>query len=118
MKIRIICFALCALFCFGTAQAQPPRVDPEQRIQQMITDLEITKDQEAKFREVMGQVNEKRSAAMQEMMANGPGGDRSAMMAKMQELNTEAEKMLATVLTEAQMAKYKEQQASRRGPPR
>lgn len=116
MKIKIMCIALCALFCFGTAQAQPPRMDPEQRIQQMITSLEVTKEQEPQFREVMGKINEKRSAAFQEMR-NG-GGDRSTMMAKMQELNAEAEKMLATVLTDAQMAKYKEQQAARRGPPR
>ena len=85
------------------------RMDPEQRIQQMISSLEITSEQEPKFREVMNAYFEK----VRESMTQG-GGDREAMMATIQALQAEQEKNLSSILTDAQMAKYKEQQAERR----
>ena len=96
----------------ATAQvslAQPGGMDPETRIQQMITSLEVTKEQEPKFREVMNAYYGK----LRESMGQG-GGDRAAMMQTIQALQAEQEKNLAGVLNEAQMAKYKEQQAARR----
>lgn len=110
MRYRVFVVVILCLSVTGVqnvfAQGQ---MDPEARIQQMISSLEITSEQEPKFREVMNAYFEKvRDAMMQ------GGGDRAAIMASIQELQAEQEKNLSGVLTEPQMAKYKEQQAQRR----
>jgi Spy/CpxP family protein refolding chaperone len=105
-------FGILLLLAFGlaglSAYAQPG-MDPEVRIKEMISSLEVTTEQEPKFREAMNAYYGKVRDSM-----GGGGGDRAAMMAKIQELQAEQETTLAGILNEGQMAKYKQQQAERR----
>jgi len=105
-------FGILLVLAFGLASVSAfaqPGMDPEARIKDMIASLEVTAEQEPKFREAMNAYYSK----VMDSMAGG-GGDRAAMMAKVQELQAEQETTLAGILNETQMAKYKQQQAERR----
>jgi hypothetical protein len=106
-KVALVVLVFCGL-SVQSVFAQPG-MDPEARIKEMITSLEVTAEQEPKFREVMNDYYGKIQSSMSQA-----GGDRAGMMAKIQELQGEQEKNLSGILNETQMAKYKEQQAARR----
>jgi len=89
MKRSIIALMTTAFIAFGAqfAYAQPGRgmgMDPEQQIKEMISQLDITKEQEPAFREAMGKVNAMRMEGMGGMregrgpgQGQGPGPDAS-----------------------------------------
>lgn len=92
--------------------------NPEARVAELIATLEITSQQEAAFRAAMGKVNELQMSAMRAMMANGGGGTGQSggmamNMERRAELQRQAEEILAPVLTETQMVKYREAEEAR-----
>ena len=108
IKSALLAMVVLSSCLVQTVYAQG-QIDPEARIQQMISSLEVTSEQEPKFREIMNAYY----ASLRESMSGG-GGDRAAIMASIQTLQAEQEKNLSGVLNEAQMGKYREQQAARR----
>jgi Spy/CpxP family protein refolding chaperone len=62
------------------------RMNPEARVQQLLTALEITPEQEPAFREAMAKVNELQMAAMAAMrQGGGQGGDKVVVRDKAQD---------------------------------
>jgi len=104
------------------------RMNPEARVQQLIATLEITPAQEPAFREAMARVNELQMAAMAGMRqgggqgggqgqggAPGQGGGQGQGqgMQRRAEMQRQTEELLAAVLTEAQMTKFRETEEAR-----
>ncbi|MGJ8688509.1 MAG: hypothetical protein ACSHXZ_03230 [Gammaproteobacteria bacterium] len=115
-------------FASSAAFAQPGegrgmRMDPEAQIVELISQLDITSEQETGFREAMQQINEARMTGMRQ--GGGRRGDgasqseqergqgRAAMMEKQAELKEQAQEILATVLSAAQIEKYNELEEAR-----
>lgn len=126
--MRITLLALLTAFSLalaGTAlQAQPGsgqgggpglgggggmRMNPEARVQQLIEQLAITSEQEPAFRAAMAQINEQQMAAMQGMRQGGGQG----MQERRAQMQAQAEALLAPVLTQEQMARFRELVATR-----
>lgn len=101
--LKPILVGLALVACVLSANVFAQGIDPEQRITQMISSLEITSEQEPKFREVMNAYY----AEIQSVMQSGDRG-------KIRDVMASQETKLAAVLTEPQMAKYREQAAARR----
>ncbi len=106
------------------------RMNPEARVQQLLTALEITPEQEPAFREAMAKVNELQMAAMAAMrqgggqgggqgqgaapgQGGGQGGGQGQGMQRRAEMQRQTEEILATVLTDAQMTKFREAEEAR-----
>jgi hypothetical protein len=102
------------------------RMNPEARVQQLLTALEITPEQEPAFREAMAKVNELQMAAMAAMrqgggqgqgaapgQGGGQGGGQGQGMQRRAEMQRQTEELLATVLTDAQMTKFREAEEAR-----
>ncbi|WP_457653371.1 hypothetical protein [Rhodocaloribacter sp.] len=118
----------------GPAHAQRGMLTPDQMKARMTTEMEDTLTRlgldeatTAKVRPILMAGIEKRLALfreMREMRKQGGGnrGARGAMREKMMKLEEETENELADVLSEEQMAKYREivagKRAARRGGPR
>ncbi len=118
-----------------TAHAQRGMLTPDQMKARMTTEMEDTLSKlgldeatTAKVRPILTAGIEKRLALFREMRemreaGGGNRGARGAMREKMMKLEEETEKELAGVLSEEQMAKYRElvaekRAARRRGPRR
>jgi len=99
----------------GIQNPQYQQMSPVERAKQetewMKKDLVLTAQQLAKVDSINLRYAKKRS----EMRSQMQGQDREAMMAKMQEMQTQKEAELKPVLTEDQMKKYKELLPQRRG---
>ncbi len=92
------------------------RMNPEARVQQLITALEITSEQEPAFRAAMAKVTEMQMAAMGAMRqggGQGQGGAQGQGMQRRAEMQRQTEEILATVLTDAQMTKFREAEEAR-----
>lgn len=98
------------------------RMNPEARVQQLIATLEITPEQEPAFRDAMAKVNELQRAAMGEMrqgggqgagQGSGQGAGQGQGMQRRAQMQRQTEELLATVLTDAQMAKFREAEQAR-----
>jgi len=102
------------------------RMNPEARVQQLIATLEITSEQEPAFREAMAKVNEMQMAAMAGMrqgggqgqgqgagQGQGGGQGQGQGMQRRAEMQRQAEEILATVLTDAQLTKFREAEEAR-----
>ena len=98
------------------------RMNPEARVQQLLTALEITPEQEPAFREAMAKVNELQMAAMAAMRqgggqgqgaGQGQGGGQGQGMQRRAEMQRQTEELLATVLTDAQMTKFRDAEEAR-----
>jgi len=96
----------------GQRGGRGPNLD--EQIKALSTQLELTEDQAKSVRTVI----EKQARQRRELFQSS-GGDREAMRAAMADLQEETNSQLAEILTEDQMAKYKEIQSQRRrrGPP-
>ncbi len=131
-KVMFTTFSLLALlFCTQAALAQPAqgqgqgqRMNPEARISELISVLEITPEQEPAFREAMGKIAQEqrnnmrernqaerieRQARREEMQAR-----RAEMQTQRAEMQAMSESILAPVLSTEQLAKFRavqEQQA-------
>lgn len=127
-KLMLTAFSLLALiFCTQAALAQPgqgqgqgQRMNPEARISELISVLEITPEQEPAFREAMGRIAQEqrenmrernqaermeRQAQREEMQAR-----RAEMQAQRAEMQAMSESILATVLSTEQLTKFREMQ--------
>lgn len=81
------------------------RMNPEARIQELISTLEVTPAQEPAFREAMAKVIELQRGAMAGMRQGGGQGAGQAMQRRA-EMQQQVQALLAGVLTEAQLAKF------------
>lgn len=102
-------------------------MNPEARVQQLIEQLAITSEQEPAFRAAMAQINEQQMAAMQGMRQGGgqgqgaqggPGqgggqGGGQGMQQRRAQMQAQAEALLAPVLSQEQMARFRELEATR-----
>lgn len=96
------------------------RMNPEARIQELIGTLEVTPEQEPAFREAMAKVIERQRGAMGGMRQGGgqSGGQGAGQgggpgMQRRAEMQQQTEALLAGVLTEAQLAKFREAEEAR-----
>jgi protein CpxP len=107
-KLLIICALLFSVVTFASAQGQGRMGGtPEERIKrqtdQLVEKLKLTDDQKAKATEVFtAQV-----AAQTKMREEMQGGDRAAMMEKMQKMTAETEAKINAFLTDDQKKAYK-----------
>lgn len=136
MKTILATFFTALLLVIGTQSALAQgggggmRMDPEARTKELIAALEVTSAQEPAFREVMAKINERQMGAMRDMRQGGgsdgqsgapadggarqgSGSGQAAGMTRRSEMQKQNEEQLATVLTEVQMAKYRELEAKR-----
>lgn len=130
MKPLLLVFltAVSIAFTSSAAFAQPGdgrgmRMDPEAQIIELISQLDVTSEQEAGFREAMQQIGDARMGGMRQ--GGGRRGDgasqseeereqgRAAMMEKQAEMKLQAQEILATVLSAAQIEKYNELEEAR-----
>lgn len=127
------------------AYAQPERgmgMDPEKQIKELITQLDITTEQEPAFREAMGKVNAMNMESMGQMRgmregqsqsdgqskahddhvpedaqaganARGSGRGMEMMAQRRAEMEEKTQAILAPVLSSAQLEKFKELEAAR-----
>lgn len=120
--LGVLGFALIAVAVAAPLEAQGrrgggggPNLDEQMT---MLTErLELSEDQAGEVRKIIEAQGVKRREMFQ---GGGGGGDRSAMRAKMTELQEETTAMLGELLNEDQMAEYakiQEEQRGRRGPP-
>lgn len=94
-------------------------VSPEERIKrqtdQLVEKLKLTDDQKTKVTEIFKAQGEAQMKMREEM---GQGGDREAMMAKMQKITSDTETKINALLTDDQKKEYKlflDQQKQNRG---
>ncbi len=134
MKTVIAIFVTALLFVIGPQSALAQgggggmRMDPETRIKELISALEVTSEQEPAFREVMARINEQQRTAMRDMRVGrdgqagtppdgsarqGSGNGPRAGMERRGEMQKQMEEQLATVLTAEQITKYRELEAAR-----
>jgi hypothetical protein len=98
MKIRGTVLA----FLIGvTALAQPQRMTPQERTDQLAKQLALTAEQKVKVLDLFSKQDEARQKAFADNQ-----GDREAMRATMQKMRDESTKKLKAILTEEQFATY------------
>ncbi|MDP1929939.1 MAG: hypothetical protein Q8L60_00610 [Gammaproteobacteria bacterium] len=124
MKSRIL-ILLSTLLLTLSVHAQPGggqgrgagMMNPEARVAELIATLEITPQQEPAFREAMAKIAEQQMAAMQALRqgggGNGGGQGQGQGMARRAEMERMTEETLSAVLTESQMARFREAEAAR-----
>lgn len=106
MKKVIFSLAMFALVASGSVMAQnrPQRMNPEQRMEQMVKELNLNEQQAKDFKEVM--------ESMRPQRGQGERPSREEMEKRRTEMNTK----IKGILTEEQYQKYQEmQQRNRRG---
>jgi hypothetical protein len=109
MKMRYAILIL-ALFMSLTALAQPQRMSPQERTDQLAKELGLTAEQKAKVLDVFTQ-------QQKNMPKPGEGGDFDAMREKMMKMREERNAKLKEILTKEQYAKYEKMAPPRRGGP-
>lgn len=121
-KLLIFCGLLFGVVTFANAQGQGGQGrmggTPEERIKrqtdQLVEKLKLTDEQKAKATEVFKAQVAAQTKMREEMQG---GGDRSAMMEKMQKITAETEAKINAFLTDDQKKAYKtmldEQKAAR-----
>lgn len=126
--LAAVVFAATALFFAPSAMAKGPggegpgpgghAPDPEKMISSMVSELELTADQETSVRTIMEAHFENMKALFEKYRPaeDGQEADRSAMKTEMDALRTDLETRLATVLTAEQLEKFREMQAKHRPP--
>ena len=117
MKKLLILIA--AVFTYaGVAMAQGPmQMDPKEMAkfmtEHMVSQYELTKDQEAKVLEVNKEFSKEMFSSPMNFMEMGDE-ERQAFMAKMQKLTEARDKKFKEILTPEQYEKYQKQQADMR----
>ena len=105
---------LVACSTLATAQDATPkkkaRFTPEQQLERMTTQLNLTDEQKPKVKAVLEETSKK----MQEIR-NAPDFDRSHMREKMQPVMEKQNEKMKAILTEDQFKKYQEMQQQQRG---
>ena len=92
---------ILAFFVALTAFAQPQRMTPQERTDQLAKELSLTEEQKARVLEHLTQEQQ----AFQKLRDESQG-DREAMRAAMGKRREESNKKMKAILTEEQYAKY------------
>jgi len=106
----------------GGWQRGGPRgpMSPDDRLKEMIADLNLTADQQAKIKPILVDQQKKMDDLRND---NSSGGDRQAMRQKFEQIRTDANQKIRAVLDDKQKAKFdqeeqdREQRMQRRGGP-
>lgn len=111
-KLLIICGLLFSVVTFAQAQqgggqgGQRRMMAPEDRVKQLDEKVKLTDDQKTKATAVYTEAAEAQKKMREEMQAGG-GGDRQAMMEKMQKMTADTDAKINAFLTEDQKKAYK-----------
>lgn len=106
MKRLFLSLAMVAILASGQvtmAQGRPQRMNREQRMEQMVKELNLSEEQSKEFK-----------AAMDSMRPRNNNGERPSRE-EMEKKRTEMESKMKSILTEDQYKKYQEMQKNRRG---
>lgn len=101
-KLMMICALLFSVVTFANAQ-QRQAATPEDRVKQLDEKVKLTDDQKTKATAVYTEA----AAAQKKMREEMQGGDRAAMMEKMQKFNAETDTKVNAFLTDDQKKAYK-----------
>lgn len=110
-KLLMICGLLFATVAFANAQQGGGRpgggrmmAAPEERVKQLDEKVKLTDDQKTKATAVYTAAADEMKKMREEMQG---GGDRQAMMEKMQKMNAETDTKLNAIFTAEQKTAYK-----------
>ncbi|WP_343533175.1 hypothetical protein [Pedobacter sp.] len=105
-KLMMICGLLFGMVAFAQAQQGGPRggmgANPEARVKQLDEKLKLSDDQKAKLTTIFTE-----QAEAQKKLREEAGGDRQAMMEKMQKMRADLETKISAVLNDEQKKTYK-----------
>lgn len=111
-KLVMICALVFSVVAFANAQQQGGRpgggrmqASPEEKVKQLDEKIKLTDDQKAKAQVVYTEAAEVLKKMREEMMAGG--GDRQAMMEKMQKMNADVDSKVNAFLNDDQKKAYK-----------
>jgi periplasmic protein CpxP/Spy len=112
-KLMMICGLLLGVIGFAQAQQGEGRpgggpggrmgMNPEARVKQLDEKLKLSDDQKTKLTAIFTEQGE----AQKKLREEGQGGDRQAMMEKMQKMRTDVETKINAVLNDEQKKTYK-----------
>ena len=113
MKKLILSLVLVAGLAFaanaqqgqGGPGGRRPQATPEERVKQLDEKLKLTDDQKTKVTAVYTEAAEAQKKMREEMQAGG--GDRQAMMEKMQKMSADTDAKLNAIFTAEQKTAYK-----------
>lgn len=111
-KLVMICALIFGVVVFANAQ-QPGggrpggrmQVTPEERVEQLDAKVKLTDEQKAKAQVVYTEAVQSLKKMREEMMSGG--GDREAMMEKMQKMNADVDVKVNALLNDDQKKVYK-----------
>lgn len=106
MKRLFLCLAMVAVLASSQvtmAQGRPQRMNREQRMEQMVKQLNLSDEQCKEFKAVMDSVRPRNN--------NGERPSRE----EMEKMRTEMESKIKSILTEEQYQKYQEMHKNKRG---
>ncbi len=116
--VLIVAFAILAL---GSVFAQPEQRDPAARLQREIenltTELGLSKDQVAKITPIVGEAQKKQAEAFAKMREGGGNIDRDKMREERMKMMSETDQKLKAVITAEQGVKldaFRKKQAEER----
>jgi len=110
-KLMMICGLLFGMVAFAQAQQESGRpggpggrmgANPEARVKQLDEKLKLSDDQKAKLTTIFTEQGE-----AQKKLREEAGGDRQAMMEKMQKMRAELETKISAVLNDEQKKTYR-----------
>lgn len=111
-KLMMICGLLFGMVAFAQAQQEGGRpggpggrmgTNPEARVKQLDEKLKLSDDQKAKLTTIFTEQGE----AQKKLREEAAGGDRQAMMEKMQKMRADLETKVSSVLNDEQKKTYK-----------
>lgn len=103
-KLLIICGLLFSVVTFANAQGRMAPATPEERVKQLDEKVKLNDEQKTKATAVYAEAAEAQKKMREEMQG---GGDRQAMMEKMQKMNADTDTKLNAILTADQQKAYK-----------
>ncbi len=111
-KLVMICALLLSVVAIANAQQQGGRqgggrmqIDPEERVKQLDEKVKLTDEQKSKAQAVYTEAVEAQKKMRDEMMSGG--GDRQAMMEKMQKMTADIDAKVNAFLNDDQKKAYK-----------
>lgn len=102
-KLMMICGLLFGMVAFAQAQQGRMGMNPEERVKQLDEKLKLSDEQKTKLTAIFTE----QADAQKKMREENQGGDRQAMMEKMQKSRAELETKVTAVLNDEQKKTYK-----------
>ena len=103
---KLVLVILVAIIAMGTVVAQPGQRDPAARLQREIdnltTELGLTKDQVAKVTPIVSEAQKKQAESFAKMREGGGNIDREKMHEERMKMTEETDKKLKAVITAEQ----------------